>query len=156
MVEDIFGMPIKKGNIILLSKGDRGHKNFERGIVREFVITPKQIWIKTVLADKRYYEREDPNAVPHMYESKHLVTEGVNSNIILIADIDQKNVIDQKYLHSVKILQDSGEFPSTYSLGDSIESKEEEEVFLEKMAEVVLENADLLADLGMPSSLKKD
>ncbi len=37
MIKDIFGTELKVGHVILLSKGERGHRDLELGIIIEFI-----------------------------------------------------------------------------------------------------------------------
>lgn len=158
MVKDIFGTPIKVGNFILLSKGNRGHRDFDMGIVRSIAISPKQIWIKAVEGYRQYnYPTRTYSNTVSLRESRHLAYDGNNKNIIVVMDIQDREEVGFLLNDAVKLLISSGEFPANYQLGDSVEVKEEEkelEVEVSKTKEY--DELDLFCGLGMPSSLKKD
>lgn len=158
MVKDIFGTPIKKGNLILLSKGNRGHRDFDRGIVIEIIMNPKQIWIKTVEANQHFdYKTYTYTGAYSLRDSRHLASDGTNDNIIVVTEPYKREEIRFGFDEAVKLLIASGDFPATYKLGDSLEFEENEGESVE--VETKIEESkelDIFFGLGMPASLKKD
>ena len=151
MVKDTFGTEIKVGNVILLSKGTRGHRDFDTGIVRSFSIGKQQVWIKAARSYKAYN-----SSVFSILENRHLAEDGLNHHIIVVKDIDQRPHTHITLSKAAELLISSGEFPPYYKLGDAIEIEEETEIPKIKESKKPLSEIDLFSALGMPSSLKKD
>lgn len=156
MIMDIFGTPIQVGNVILLSKGTRGHRNLERGIVRNIVAKPGSIWVKTVVACRKYnYKTQSYNITPSLQESRHLAEEGKNGNVIVVADARYIEGLSTEIREAYDLLISSGEFDPKYLLGESqVIVEQKEEVILPEVSDI--KELDIFSGLGMPSSLKKE
>lgn len=151
MIKDTFGTEIKVGNVILLSKGTRGHRDFDTGIVRSFSIGAKQVWIKAARSYKAYN-----SSVFSILENRHLAEDGLNHHIIVVKDVGQRPHAHVTLSKAAELLISSGEFPPYYKLGDSLEIEEEKEIPKVETNKKPIVEADLFSSLGMPSSLKKD
>lgn len=156
MIKDIFGTPIEVGRVILVSKGDRGHKNFSKGIVTEIVTTPKQIWIKFTLAYKPWNQRKNPKAISSLSEEKCLAVDDFNKNIVVVLDVAEREFISQTFTAGVDLLKASGKFPADYVIGEVILSKKEQDEEEGRVAEAILEalDSELLSSMDIPDSLK--
>lgn len=154
MLKDVFGTPIQIGNVILISKGTRGHKDFEQGVIVEIIPNPKKIWIKTVRAFKKYnYQTKSYDAQYSLVTSKHLAGDGTNNHILVVTDITTRKAVPKELFETVPLLVSSGICPSNYVLGQSVKQKEKKP---EDVTPVILPmvEEDLFESLGMPSILK--
>lgn len=167
VIKDVFGTPINVGNVILISKGTRGHRDFEMGIVVNINYgsnfgpsrNGSKIWIETNSGYKY-------KSAFQLCKYRHLADKEINDNIFVADDnfLSQKERVGPArsgLVETTKELIKNGTFPSDYVLGMTIKKEEEEEdKGSEEPAKVIVDSSedkgdlDILSKLGMPTSLK--
>ncbi len=154
MIVDIFGTEIQIGHVIAISKGTRGHRDLEVGIVTEIQKTPSQAWIHTSEAKQEYdWNTRSLKSDYHLVSRKHLVSlkREENGHVVVIQDIAGRPVIHSKLLCAAKLLIKNQKFPENYVLGVGLVSSKEAES--KKTSQKVLEELSIFLDA--PKSLKK-
>lgn len=148
-VKDIFGTQIKKGHVVLISKGERGRRDFSYGIVIH-IDDGKTKWITAAKSYQYKGAKREISSDRHMVNHTH--NGEINKFVIVVLDVLSRPVILDDLIKTVPTLIDDGILPQDYQLGQAVEQKEdivEEEV--EKEINVV--EPEIFAKLGLPKSL---
>lgn len=158
VIQDVFGTPVQKGQVVLLSKGTRGFRNFEQGVVIEILDSGKQLKIKTLDSFVSY---KGSNIVTQ--EHYHYVDAGLNRNLLIVDNLEIKSVIPTSLINCVPSLIANYKFPTDYKLGQVVtelrESEPISDVTISSDSGIELSENDepkMFSILGAPKSLLKE
>ena len=140
--KDVFGNTLRAGHFILVSRGERSYKNFDKGIVTEiYTRKDKTQWLSFEL---------------HSTLKVKLDPSGISRNIVIIQNIremqDTDLITDIK--NAATLLVKEGKFSDNYKLGDP-DSLITQNILDQEDCSYMDKYADLVDSMGIPESLRK-